>query len=92
MQDVTFLQSRTYEGSFRHAQFEERRRLPYYCGGWATETTPAYSAQGMVAVYGKFTRTVLGNPIGVGKATATATVFWPVGSTNTESETTTSDG
>lgn len=66
--------------------------LPYYCGGWATETTPAYNAKGVVTVYGKFTRTVLGNPIGVANAAATATVFWPDGSTNTEAVTTTSDG
>jgi hypothetical protein len=66
--------------------------LPYYCGGWATETTPAYSAKGIVTVYGKFTRTQMGNPVGVAGASALATVIWPDGSTETVAATTTSDG
>src|SRR5690348_16125438 len=39
--------------------------LPYYCGGWATETTPGYRAKGVVLIYGKFTQTMSGNPVGV---------------------------
>lgn len=66
--------------------------LPYYCGGWATETTPGYSAKGVVMIYGKFTYTVLGNPEGVANASAVATVIWPDGSTETEQETTSGDG
>ncbi len=66
--------------------------LPYYCGGWATETTPAYSAKGVVMIYGKFTRTASGNPVGVANASAVATVLWPDGSTETEQETTSGDG
>jgi len=64
----------------------------YYCGGWATDTTPAYSANGVINVYGKFTQTVEGNPVGVNGASAVATVFWPDGTTETEKTTTTSDG
>lgn len=65
---------------------------PYYCGGWATNTTPAYSPNGIVNVYGKFTQTVGGNPVGVNGASAVATVFWPDGNTETEKTTTGSDG
>jgi hypothetical protein len=65
---------------------------PYYCGGWATDTTPAYSPNSVINVYGKFTQTVGGNPVGVGGASAIATVFWPDGNTLTEKTTTTSDG
>jgi hypothetical protein len=66
--------------------------LPYYCGGWATDTTPGYSKKGVVMVYGKFTHTVAGNPVGVANATAISTVFWPDGTTETEQVTTSSDG
>jgi hypothetical protein len=66
---------------------------PYYCGGWATDATLPYTKSGVVMVYGKFTQTdPSGNPVGVGGATATATVFWPDGTVNTISATTTSDG
>lgn len=65
---------------------------PYYCGGWATDTTPAYSSNSVINVYGKFTQTVEGNPVGVGGASAVATVLWPDGSQETEKTTTTSDG
>ena len=64
----------------------------YYCGGWATDTTPAYSPGSVINVYGKFTQTVSGNPVGVSGASAIATVFWPDGNTETEKTTTTSDG
>src|SRR5437016_5808450 len=54
--------------------------LPYYCGGWATNTTTPYSANGVVNVYGKFTQTdANNNPVGVGGASATATIKWPDG-------------
>jgi hypothetical protein len=65
---------------------------PYYCGGWATDTTPAYGSTSVVNVYGKFTRTQDGNPVGVNGATVIATVYWPDGSTATEKTTTSSDG
>ena len=65
---------------------------PYYCGGWATDTTPAYSPNSVINVYGKFTQTVSGNPVGVNGASAIATVFWPDGNTETEKTTTASDG
>ena len=65
---------------------------PYYCGGWATDTTPAYSPNSVVNVYGKFTQTVDGNPVGVNGASAVATVIWPNGNTETEKTTTASDG
>ena len=65
---------------------------PYYCGGWATDTTPAYSPNSVVNVFGKFTQTVEGNPVGVNGASAVATVIWPDGNTETEKTTTGSDG
>lgn len=65
---------------------------PYYCGGWATDTTPAYSPNSVINVYGKFTQTVQGNPVGVNGASAIATVFWPDGTTATEKTATSSDG
>src|SRR5690349_4272406 len=65
---------------------------PYYCGGWATDTTPAYSPNSVINVYGKFTQTVEGNPVGVNGASAVATVIWPDGNTETEKTTTGSDG
>ncbi len=34
----------------------------FYCGGWATNTTPPYSMNGIEYIYGKFTQTVQGNP------------------------------
>ncbi|WP_156025345.1 hypothetical protein [Thermogemmatispora carboxidivorans] len=43
-------------------------------------------------VYAKFVHTVDGNPVGVGDATATATVRWWDGSTMTQTAQTTSDG
>ena len=64
----------------------------YYCGGWATDTTPVYSPNSVINVYGKYTHTVDGNPVGVSGASAIATVYWPDGSTATEKTTTLSDG
>jgi hypothetical protein len=64
----------------------------YYCGGWATDTTPAFNPNSIVNVYGKFTHNVAGNPEGVGGATATATILWPDGSSTIMTATTTSDG
>src|SRR5271157_3139333 len=55
----------------------------YYCGGWATDTSPAYSPTSIVSVFGKFTHIVDGNPEGVGGANATATIHWPDGTTDT---------
>ena len=64
----------------------------YYCGAWATDTTPLYNPTSVVSVYGKFTHNVDGNPQGVGGATATATILWPDNTTDTMEATTTSDG
>ena len=64
----------------------------YYCGGWATDTSPPFSSTSTVSIFGKFTQIVNGNPVGVGGATATATVQWPDGTTDTMTATTTSDG
>jgi hypothetical protein len=64
----------------------------YYCGGWATDTSPPFSTTSTVTVFGKYTHIVDGNPIGVGGATATATIQWPDGTTDTLIRTTTSDG
>ena len=65
---------------------------PFFCGGWATDTTPPFSSTGAVSVFGKFTRIVDGNPVGVSGATATATIQWPDGTSDTQTATTTSDG
>ena len=65
---------------------------PYYCGGWATDTSPAFSTTSTVSVFGKFTKIIDGNPEGVGGATATATIVWPDGTSDTMTTTTTSDG
>jgi hypothetical protein len=65
---------------------------PYWCGAWATNTTPIYNATTTVGVYAKFTHNVNGNPEGVDAATAIATVTWPDGSTNQSQTMTTSDG
>src|ERR1700730_8058018 len=65
---------------------------PYYCGGWATDTTPAYSPNSVINVYGKYTHTIEGNPVGVNGALAVATVYWPDGTSATEKTTTSSDG
>lgn len=64
----------------------------YYCGGWATDTTPLYSMNGTEYVYGKFTQTVQGNPVGVNNASAMATILWPDGTTQVENTTTSTDG
>ena len=65
----------------------------YYCGGWATDTTPAFNPNSIVNVYGKFIHNdVDGNPVGVPNVTATATILWPDGSTTIMTATTTSDG
>ena len=65
----------------------------YYCGGWATDTTPAFNPNSIVNVYGKFIHNdVDGNPVGVPNVTATATILWPDGSYSTLTATTTSDG
>ncbi len=64
----------------------------YYCGGWATDTTPAFNPNSIVNVYGKFTQNVDGNPVGVPNVTATAYILWPDGINSTLTATTTSDG
>ena len=64
----------------------------YYCGGWATDTSPAFSSKSIVSLYGKFTQIVDNNPVGVGGASAIATIQWPDGTTDTKTATTTSDG
>jgi hypothetical protein len=65
---------------------------PYSCGAWATQTTPAFSPNGVVAVYAKFVHNVNGNPEGMNQATAVATIQWPDGQTQMQNKTTTSDG
>ena len=65
---------------------------PYYCGGWATDTSPAYTSTGTISIFGKFTKIVDGNPVGIGGASATATISWPDGTFDTQTTTTTSDG
>jgi hypothetical protein len=68
----------------------------YYCGGWATDTSPPFGSTSTVSIYGKVTHTVTvdgnSNPEGVKDATAAAIIYWPDGTTDTMSVTTTSDG
>lgn len=68
----------------------------YYCGGWATDTSPPFSSTSTVSVFGKVTHTVTvdgnSNPEGVQDATAVAIIQWPDGTTDTMPATTTSDG
>lgn len=67
----------------------------YSCGAWATESTPVYNPgnpNANVQVYAKFVHNVDGNPVGMDKANARATVFWPNGTTQIINATTTSDG
>ncbi len=65
---------------------------PYYCGGWATDTSPLFSSTSTISIFGKFTQIVDGNPVGVLGASAFATIQWPDGTTDTMTEKTTSDG
>jgi len=64
----------------------------YYCGAWATQTSPALNVTSNVGVYAKFTHNVNGNPEGVEGATATAIVQWPDGTSDTLTDSTTPDG
>lgn len=64
----------------------------YWCGAWATQTSPGFNANTTVGVYAKFTHNVNGNPEGVDGAAATAVVQWPDGTATTLSTTTTPDG
>src|SRR5260370_32796718 len=68
------------------------KQLPYYCGGWATDTSPPFSSTSTVSIFGKFTQIVDGNPVGVLGATATAIIQWPDGTSDKMTITTTSDG
>ncbi len=65
---------------------------PYSCGAWATQTTPSFSSNGLVSVYGKYVQNVSGNPVGMDRAAAVATVNWPGGSATTYNTQTSSDG
>jgi hypothetical protein len=65
---------------------------PYSCGAWVTFTTPAYNPNSIVEVYAKYVQNVDGNPQGMDKATAIATIQWPGAAATTVQETTGSDG
>ena len=64
----------------------------YWCGAWATQTSPVYNMTSTVGVYAKFVHNVNQNPVGVGEASATAIVRWADGTSNTQTVTTTNDG
>lgn len=64
----------------------------YWCGAWATNTSPVFNTTSSVGVYAKFMQNVNGNPEGINNATAQATVIWPGGGTSTQTVQTTSDG
>lgn len=64
-----------------------------WCGAWATQTTPAYNnGKTMVAINAEFKKNVDGNPNGIDQATATATILWGSGVTDTQTTVTTKDG
>ncbi len=65
---------------------------PYWCGAWATDTSPIFNAASAVGIYAKFTQNVNGNPVGISGASATASITWPDGSVTTQGAITTSDG
>lgn len=67
----------------------------YWCGAWATQTSPAYNAdskQQTLGINAKFTKNAGGNPQGVAGAVASAIIHWGDGSSDTASGTTSSDG
>jgi hypothetical protein len=65
--------------------------LAYTCGAWTPQpSTPMGTDH--IGVYAKFTTLVNGNPQGVDNATATASVHWPNGTTDTLTAQTTFDG
>jgi hypothetical protein len=66
--------------------------LPYMCGAWASETTPSFNPGSEVPVYAHFVHNVNGNPVGIGGASAQASIEWADGSRDNQAETTTSDG
>ena len=66
--------------------------LPYMCGAWSSDTTPGFNPGSEIAVYAHFVHNVNGNPIGVGGASAQASVEWADGYRDSQAGTTTSDG
>src|SRR5947209_3968679 len=66
--------------------------LPYMCGAWTSDTTPGFNPGSEIAVYAHFVHNVNGNPIGVGGASAQASVEWADGYRDSQAGTTTSDG
>lgn len=69
---------------------------PYLCGAWVTNTSPAFSPDQPISVFAKYVQTNTpqdpGNPVGVDGATATATIQWPDGSSESVTAKTTTDG
>ncbi len=65
---------------------------PHSCGAWVTNTSPSYRPGNKIPVNMKFTHLVNGVPQGVGNASATATVTWADGQSNSTAARTTSDG
>jgi hypothetical protein len=69
---------------------------PYLCGAWVTNTSPAFSPDRPISVFAKYVQTNApqnpGNPVGVDGATATATIQWPDGSSESVTAKTTADG
>jgi hypothetical protein len=65
---------------------------PYLCGAWITNTTPAFEPGRQIPVYAHFIHNVNGNPVGISRANAQATVEWADGSRDTQGGTTGSDG
>ncbi len=65
---------------------------PYLCGAWITNTTPNFKPGDKIPVYAHFIHNVNGNPVGVGGASAQASVEWADGNRDSEVATTQGDG
>jgi hypothetical protein len=65
---------------------------PYLCGAWVTNSMPAFNAGNKIPVYARFVHNVNGNPVGVSRASASASVEWADGGRDSQGGTTTSDG
>src|SRR5260370_24488646 len=60
----------------------------YYCGGWATDTSPPFDQTSVLSVFRKFTHIVDGNPERVRGASARAPINWPYSTTDIMTATT----
>ena len=64
----------------------------YLCGAWITNSTPAFNAGNKIPVYARFVHNVNGNPVGINRASASASIEWADGGRDSQSTTTAGDG